>query len=84
MTYALGDPYTDQQAGNEEDNAKDNDDTRLTLSPVLALGQLGHGVLAASGNEVRDSGHCVGCGFLQRRQSDMSSDEICAAMAWQR
>lgn len=61
MTYALGDEYTNQQAGNEEDNAQDDNNTRLTLSPVIALGQLGHGVLATSGNEVGDGGHCVGC-----------------------
>lgn len=66
VTYALGDPYTDQQDGNEEDDDKDDNDTGLALGPVIALGQLGHGVLAASSNEVRDSGHCVGCGFLQR------------------
>lgn len=64
LTYALGDEDTNQQAGNEEDNDEDDDDTRLTLSPVLALGQLGHGELATSGNEVRDGGHCVGCGVL--------------------
>ena len=29
VTYALGDEDTDQQAGNEEDNDKDDDDTRL-------------------------------------------------------
>lgn len=75
MTYALGDEDTDQQAGNEEDNDEDDDDTGLTLSPVVALGQLGHGVLATSGNEVRDGGHCVGCGVLQQRQSDMSGAE---------
>lgn len=64
MTYALGDENTDQQAGNEEDNDEDDNDTRLALGPVIALGQLGHGVLAASSNQVRDSGHCVGYGFL--------------------
>ena len=72
LTYALGDEDTDQQAGNEEDNDEDDDDTGLTLSPVFALGQLGHGELATSGNEVRDGGHCVGCGVLQQRQSGMS------------
>jgi hypothetical protein len=65
LTYA-------QQAGNEEDNDEDDDDTRLTLSPVLTLGQLGHGELATSGNEVGDGGHFVGCGVLQQRQSDTS------------
>lgn len=65
MTYALGDEYTNQQAGDKEDNDEDNNDTRLALGPVVTLGQLGHGVLAASGNEVRDSGHCVGYGVLQ-------------------
>ena len=64
MTYALGDPNTNQQAGDEEDNDEDNDDTGLALGPVVTLGQLGHGVLAASGNEVRDSGHCV-AGFYR-------------------
>jgi hypothetical protein len=72
LTYALGDEDTDQQAGNEEDNDEDDDDTRLTLSPVLTLGQLGHGELATSGNEVGDGGHFVGCGVLQQRQSDTS------------
>ena len=61
VTYALGDEYTDQQASNEEDNDEDDNDTGLTLGPVLTLGQLGHGVLAAGSNEVRDSGHCDGC-----------------------
>ncbi len=74
MTYALGDEYANQQAGNEEDNGKDDNDTGLTLGPVVTLGQLGHGELAASGDEVRDGGHCVGYGFLQECQSDMSSD----------
>jgi hypothetical protein len=68
LTYALGDEDTDQQAGNEEDNDEDDDDTGLTLSPILALGQLGHGELATSGNEVRDGGHCIGSGVLQHRQ----------------
>lgn len=67
VTYALGNPNTNQQAQNEEDDDKDDNDTGLALGPVVTLGQLGHGVLAASGNEVRDSGHCVGCGFLQQR-----------------
>ena len=51
MTYALGDEYTDQQAGNEEDNDEDDNDTGLTLSPVLVtLGQLVESVLGASGD----------------------------------
>lgn len=77
MTYALGDEYTDQQAGNEEDNDEDNNDTGLTLSPVLvALGQLGDGVLAASGNEVGDGGHCVGCvGFYSNVSQTCPADD---------
>lgn len=80
VTYALGDENTKQQAGDEEDDDQDDDDTGLTLGPVLALGQLGHGVLAASGDEVRDSGHCVGCGFLQRMSVGLSSNEWSVAM----
>lgn len=58
MTYALGDEYTDQQTGDEEDNGKYDNDTRLALGPVVTLGQLGHGVLAASDERHIESGHC--------------------------
>jgi hypothetical protein len=64
MTYALGDENTNHQTGDEEDNDENDNDTGLALGPVVTLGQLGHGVLAASGNKVGDSGHCVGYGFL--------------------
>lgn len=58
VTYALGDENTNQQNGDEEDNDKNDNDTGLTLGPVVTLGQLSHGVLAASSNEGRNSGHC--------------------------
>lgn len=68
LTYALGDEYTNQQTDHEEDNDEDDNDTRLTLSEVtIALGQLRKGELAASGNEVRDGGHCAGYRVLQQR-----------------
>jgi hypothetical protein len=64
VTYALGDEKTNQQAEDEEDNDENDNDTGLTLGPVVTLGQLGHGVLAASGNKVGDGGHFVGYGVL--------------------
>jgi hypothetical protein len=63
-TYPLADEYTDHQDGDKEDNDKDNDDTGLTLGPVLlALGELVKSVLAASNEGHVEGGHCK-CGVL--------------------
>jgi len=51
------DEETKETKSNDEDDAEDDNDTRLSGGPVLALDQLVHG---ASGNELlADGGHCV-------------------------
>jgi hypothetical protein len=49
-------PKGDQTDGNNEDNAENDDDTRLLLGPVLALDQLADDSVA--GDEGVDGGHC--------------------------
>jgi hypothetical protein len=65
----LVDEHGNKQDGDDENNAKDDNDTRLTLGPVVALGELVESVLGASGEGHADGGHCV-CRFLREKESD--------------
>jgi hypothetical protein len=60
VTYPLVDEHGNDKAYDQEDNDEDDNDTRLTLSEVLAsLDQLVDGELAASSNERHiNGGHC--------------------------
>ena len=55
----LVDEHGKEQDGDDENNAEDDNDTRLTLGPVVALGELVESVLGASGEGHADGGHCV-------------------------
>ena len=84
MTYALGDEYTNHQTGDEEDNDEYDNDTGLALCPVVTLGQLGHGVLAASDERHIESGHCE-CVIIYSSISQIGPErdilQICVATA---
>ena len=84
MTYALGDEYTNQQAGDEEDNDEYDNNTGLALGPVVTLGQLGHCVLAASDERHIEGGHCE-CGIFYSNVSQIGPErevlQVCIATA---
>lgn len=50
------------------DDAEDNDDTSLTLGPVLALDELASDEVA--GNDLVDGGHCSGSLDFERGEGD--------------
>jgi hypothetical protein len=75
----LVDEHGNKQDGDDENNAKDDNDTRLTLGPVVALGELVESVLGASGEGHADGGHCV-CRFsYEMNRTLLKIGKLCLA-----
>lgn len=72
----LVDKHGNEQNGDEENNAKNNNDTGLALGPVVALSKLVEGVLGASGEGHADGGHCEGRFIYEINRTLVEVDEL--------